>query len=101
MLQYLVKRLLIAVPTLFAVLTVVFFIARVLPGDPAQVILGEQASAAAIQALRERLGLDRPLVEQYGSFVAGALTGNWGASMVSGRPVFGEVWNVLPFTIGL
>jgi len=101
MLQYLVKRLLFAVPTLLAVLTVVFFIARVLPGDPAQVILGEQASAEAIQALRVRLGLDRPLVVQYGEFMAGALTGDWGSSMVTGRPVLGEVLNVIPYTIEL
>ncbi|MCC6468224.1 MAG: ABC transporter permease [Alphaproteobacteria bacterium] len=101
MLQYLVKRLLFAVPTLLAVLTVVFFIARILPGDPAQVILGEQASAEAIQALRLRLGLERPLIQQYAGFMAGALTGDWGSSMVTGRPVLGEVLNVIPYTIEL
>jgi len=101
MLQYLVKRLLYAVPTLLAVLTVVFFIARVLPGDPAQVILGDQASAEAVQQLRVRLGLDRPLVAQYAEFMGGALVGNWGSSMVTGRPVLGEVLNVIPFTIEL
>jgi ABC-type dipeptide/oligopeptide/nickel transport system permease component len=101
MLQYLVKRLLFAVPTLLAVLTVVFFIARVLPGDPAQVILGDQASAEAVQQLRIRLGLDRPLVAQYAEFMAGALVGDWGSSMVTGRPVLGEVLNVIPFTIEL
>jgi glutathione transport system permease protein len=101
MLQYLIKRLLYAVPTLLAVLTVVFFVARVLPGDPAQVMLGEQAGAEAINALRIRLGLDRPLVEQYRDFMAGALTGDWGSSLVTGRPVLAEVLNVLPFTIEL
>jgi ABC-type dipeptide/oligopeptide/nickel transport system permease component len=101
MLQYLVKRLLFAVPTLLAVLTVVFFIARILPGDPAQVILGEQASAEAIQALRVRLGLDRPLIWQYAEFMGGALTGDWGSSMVTGRPVLREVLNVIPYTIEL
>ncbi len=101
MLQYLIKRLLYAVPTLLAVLTVVFFVARVLPGDPAQVMLGEQAGAEAIQALRVRLGLDRPLVEQYVDFMQGALSGDWGESLVTGRPVLGEVLNVIPFTIEL
>ena len=101
MLQYLIKRLLYAVPTLLAVLTVVFFVARVLPGDPAQVMLGEQAGAEAINALRIRLGLDRPLVEQYVDFMKGALSGDWGTSLVTGRPVLGEVLNVIPYTIEL
>ncbi|MBL8705586.1 MAG: ABC transporter permease [Rhodospirillales bacterium] len=101
MLRFLIKRLLFAVPTLLAVLTVVFVVARIMPGDPAQVIMGDQASAEAIQALRARLGLDRPLWVQYFEFMGGALTGNWGSSMVTGRAVLGEVLNVLPFTIEL
>lgn len=101
MLRFLIKRLLFAVPTLLAVLTVVFLVARVMPGDPAQVIMGDQASAEAIQALRARLGLDRPLYVQYFEFMGGALVGDWGSSMVTGRAVLGEVLNVLPFTIEL
>src|SRR5262245_33441209 len=101
MLRFLIKRLLFAVPTLLAVLTVVFLVARVMPGDPAQVIMGDQASAEAIQALRVRLGLDRPLYVQYFDFMGGALLGDWGSSMVTGRAVLGEVLNVLPFTIEL
>ena len=101
MLRFLIKRLLFAVPTLLAVLTVVFVVARVMPGDPAQVIMGDQASAEAIAALRERLGLDRPLYVQYVEFMGGALTGDWGSSMVTGRAVLGEVLSVLPFTIEL
>jgi len=101
MLQFLIKRLLFAIPTLLAVLTVVFVVARIMPGDPAQVIMGDQASAEAILALRVRLGLDRPLYVQYFEFMGGALTGNWGSSMVTGRAVLGEVLNVLPFTLEL
>lgn len=101
MLRFLIKRLLFAIPTLLAVLTVVFVVARIMPGDPAQVIMGDQASAEAIQALRVRLGLDRPLYVQYFEFMGGALTGNWGSSMVTGRAVLGEVLNVVPFTIEL
>ena len=96
---FILKRLGFAVFTLFAVLTLVFFIVRVLPGDPAQVILGDQGTAQTIAALRERLGLDRPLVSQYVEFLGGALTGDWGVSMVTGRPVIQEVLNVLPYTI--
>jgi peptide/nickel transport system permease protein len=89
------------VVTLFAVLTIVFFIVRILPGDPAMVILGDQASMEAIEQLRARLGLDRPLPVQYLEFMAGVLTGDWGTSMVSGRPVIQEILKVLPATLEL
>ena len=76
MYAFVVKRLGFAVVTLFAVLTLVFFIIRVVPGDPAQVILGDQASREAIEVMRERLGLDRPLFVQYVDFLVGELTGD-------------------------
>ena len=98
---FVIKRLGFAVFTLFAVLTLVFFIVRVLPGDPAMVILGDQASMAAIEALRARLGLDQPLYIQYVTFLQGVFTGDWGVSMVTGRPVIAEILNVLPATIEL
>ena len=99
--SFVLKRLGFAVITLFSVLTIVFFIVRVLPGDPALVILGDQASMEAIEALRARLGLDRPLVVQYFSFLSGVVFGDWGVSMVSGRPVIEEILKVLPATIEL
>ena len=77
MLAYFVRRLVFAIPTLLAVLTLVFVLVRIVPGDPAQVILGDQASAAAIAALHERLGLDQPLWRQYLEFIGGALQGDW------------------------
>jgi len=98
---FVLKRLGFAVITLFAVLTIVFFIVRVLPGDPALVILGDQASMEAIEALRARLGLDRPLAVQYLDFLSGVVIGEWGVSMVSGRPVIEEILKVLPATIEL
>jgi len=98
---FVIRRLGFAVVTLFAVLTIVFFIVRILPGDPAMVILGDQASMAAIEQLRARLGLDRPIPVQYVEFMAGVLTGNWGVSMVSGRPVIAEILKVLPATLEL
>jgi len=101
MTAFVVRRLCFALVTLLAVLTLVFLLVRVLPGDPAQVILGDQASREAILALRARLGLDRPLIVQYTEFLAGALRGDWGTSMVSGRPVIAEVAAVLPWTIEL
>jgi peptide/nickel transport system permease protein len=101
MTAFLIRRAALAVVTLFAVLTLVFVIVRILPGDPAQLILGDQASREAIDALRARLGLDQPILLQYASFLADALRGDWGVSMVTGQPVFAEVLNVLPWTIDL
>jgi ABC-type dipeptide/oligopeptide/nickel transport system permease component len=100
-LGFLLRRLLAAVPTLLAVLTLVFVIVRIVPGDPALVILGDQATPEAAAALRGRLGLDRPLWEQYLAFLGAALTGDFGTSMVTGRPILDEVAAVLPHTIDL
>lgn len=101
MTAFLLRRAALALLTGLAVLTLVFFVVRVLPGDPAQVILGDMANEEALQALRRRLGLDRSLWAQYAEFMGGALTGNWGVSMVSGRPVVQEVLAVLPWTLEL
>jgi ABC-type dipeptide/oligopeptide/nickel transport system permease component len=101
MLGFVARRLLAAAPTLLAVLTLVFLIVRVIPGDPALVILGDQATPEAAAALRARLGLDRPILTQYATFVLSALTGDFGRSMVTGRPILEEVTAVLPHTLDL
>jgi len=99
--SFVLKRLGFAVITLFSVLTIVFFIVRILPGDPALVILGDQASREAVEALRTRLGLDKSLIAQYFEFMAGVFSGDWGTSLVTGRPVIAEILKVLPATIEL
>ncbi|HEV7266761.1 MAG TPA: ABC transporter permease [Falsiroseomonas sp.] len=101
MIWFFARRLLAAVPTLLAVLTLVFVIVRIVPGDPALVILGDQATPEAAAALRERLGLDRPLWTQYLDFLTSALRGDFGTSMVTGRPILDEVAAVLPHTVDL
>lgn len=101
MLPFLARRLGFAVVTLFCVLTLVFVIVRILPGDPVLVILGDQASPESAAALRQRLGLDRPIAVQYGLFLLQAARGNLGTSMVSGRPVTDEILSVLPYTLEL
>jgi glutathione transport system permease protein len=101
MTAFVIRRAFLAVITLFAVLTLVFVIVRVLPGDPAQLILGDQASREAIEALHVKLGLDQPIPVQYGKFLGDALRGDWGVSMVTGQPVLAEVLSVLPWTIDL
>jgi ABC-type dipeptide/oligopeptide/nickel transport system permease component len=101
MYAFIAKRLLSAAVTLFAVLTLVFVLVRIVPGDPAQVILGDQASAAAIAQLRERLGLDQPLFIQYAEFLGAVTAADFGNSMVTGSPVAKEVLAVLPYTLEL
>ncbi len=101
MFRYTLHRLLAAVPTLLAVLTVIFLIIRVVPGDPAIAILGDNASQQVIDAFRDRLGLNDPLWVQYGRFLAEIAQGDLGSSMVSGRTVWQEVGAVLPYTIDL
>ena len=101
MLLYIAKRLLVALPTLLAVLSVVFFFVRIAPGDPALIILGDQASPQALAAVRHELGLDQPLLVQYLDFMSTVLKGDLGTSLVTHRSVWGEVANVLPYTIEL
>ena len=101
MILYIARRLLGAVPTLLAVLTLVFVIVRIVPGDPALVILGDQATPQALAALRTRLGLDQPIWQQYITFLSAVLSGDLGTSMVTGRPVWAEVAAVLPHTLDL
>lgn len=101
MMGFVIRRLLAAIPTLLAVLTLVFIIVRIVPGDPAMVILGDQATPEAAAALRARLGLDVPIWTQYFRFVGAVLTGDFGASMVTSRPILTEVGAVLPHTVDL
>jgi glutathione transport system permease protein len=101
MMRYAIKRLLLAIPTLLAMLTAVFVLVRLVPGDPAAVMLGDQASAEALSALRTRLGLDQPTYVQYLHFLLDMLTGKLGVSMVTGKTVLQEVALVLPWTIQL
>ena len=101
MTSFVVRRLLLAIPTLFVMLTAIFVLVRLVPGDAASVILGDQASAASLAALREKLGLDQPVHVQYLAFIGKVLTGDLGQSLSSGRSVIQEVLLVLPSTIEL
>jgi peptide/nickel transport system permease protein len=87
MLSYIFKRLLLTLPTLALVSIAVFLLIRLIPGDPALVLLGEGADAAALAGVRADLGLDRPLPVQFVSWIQHALRGDLGRSIVSGEPV--------------
>ncbi len=101
MIRFALRRLLAAVPTLFAVLTLVFVIVRVIPGDPAYAILGDRATPEAVAALDARLGLDRPLVVQYVVFLRRVLSGDLGVSMATSEPVLHEIATAVPPTLEL
>src|SRR5205085_2436232 len=99
--SFILRRLLLAIPTLFGAVTVVFVLMRVVPGDPAIAILGEQASPRAIAELHRQLGLDDPLAVQYARFVAGAAHGDFGRSFSRNSTVWREVTTAFPATLEL
>lgn len=101
MISYIARRVLITIPILLAVLTLVFLLVRVAPGDPAVAALGDYASQEAVEALRERMGLDQPLWKQYFDFLGGLARGNLGRSLISGVPVADQVTTSLPHTLEL
>jgi peptide/nickel transport system permease protein len=101
MTRYAIRRLLLAIPTLFAMLTLVFVLVRLVPGDAAVAMLGDRASAETLAALRAQLGLDQPIGVQYLRFLSDALHGDFGRSLSSGLTVVQEVAQVLPYTLEL
>jgi len=99
--RYLGRRLLVTLPTLWLVTLVVFLMVRLLPGDPAETIIGLQATREAVAGLREELGLDQPLLVQYGRFLAGLARLDLGRSTVSRAPVLDEIAPRLPVSLTL
>ena len=101
MLRYLVRRVLLTIPVLLGVATLVFALIHLVPGDPAEAMLGEAASPADLNALRERLGLNRPLLAQYGDYLTGLLRGDLGTSFRWTTPVAQEIVSRLANTVQL
>jgi len=100
-LRYVARRLLLTLPVLLGVATLVFSLIHLIPGDPAQAMLGEGASEADVAELRRQLGLDRPLVEQYGAFLGGLARGDLGTSLRTGSPVTEQILMRMPATFEL
>lgn len=96
-----IRKLLESLMTLGLAAIVVFFMIHLVPGDPAQVMLGEKATPAAIASIRKELGLDRPLIQQLGGYLQRLATGDLGRSIRSGRTVMDEVKSRLPATLEL
>lgn len=101
MLHYVIKRLLTIVPVLLGVSMLVFGFVRLIPGDPATVMLGERATPENVARVREQLGLEKPIYEQYLIFAGNALRGDLGTSVLRGEPVTQEVIRRSPATIEL
>jgi peptide/nickel transport system permease protein len=97
--KYILKRILLLIPVLLGVTFIVFSIMYLTPGDPAQLILGEKASPQAIADLRHQMGLDKPFIVQYFTFVAKAVTGDFGRSYTTNRVVFAEIFSRFPNTL--
>jgi peptide/nickel transport system permease protein len=101
MARYLLRRVLAACLVVWGVLTIIFLVVRVIPGDPAAVLLGTFATAELVAEQRAKMGLDRPLATQYVLFIRQAILGDWGRSYHEGRPAFTLVIERLPATLEL
>ncbi|MEJ2291372.1 MAG: ABC transporter permease [Deinococcales bacterium] len=99
MAAYLLRRLLVTIPTLFGVSVLVFLTLHLTPGDPAQIMLGPKATASSMAALRHELGLDRPIHVQYVRWLAGVVSGDWGRSIQLKAPVLPLVWGRFKATL--
>ena len=101
MLQLIIRRLFIMIPVLFLVSLMVFSLILLVPGDPAVTLAGENATEEQIEATRERLGLNDPVIEQYGRWVSNAVQGDLGSSLFSSQKVTEAITQRLPATLSL
>lgn len=101
MITYIARRAVVAIPTLWGVATVVFFMARLLPGDPARVIAGVLASPQDVERIRQQMGLDQPLWVQYLDFMGSLLRVDLGTSAHTNAPVVEETGSRIPYTAEL
>jgi peptide/nickel transport system permease protein len=97
--NYLIKRLLSTIPVLVGISLLLFFMLRMLPGDPAQVLAGQMATPQEIENIRHQLGLDRPVYEQYVIYLSHLVRLDLGRSARTQNPVIDEIWARLPNTL--
>jgi ABC-type dipeptide/oligopeptide/nickel transport system permease component len=101
MLAFIVRRLLLTLPVVWIVVTLVFGLIHMVPGDPVAQMLGEGASTAEVEGLRHELGLDRPVLDQYGSYMKGLLHGDLGISFRNQETVASSILERYPATVEL
>ena len=98
---FLLRRLLLAIPTLVGVLVVVFALLYIAPGDPVMEMVGERADSATIAQLRRQLHLDEPRPKQFAAYASGVLHGDLGTSFITGRPIARDIAERFPKTLEL
>ena len=96
--KYVIRRLVSVVPVLWLVSILVFSLIHLVPGDPVLVILGTTAEKAQVEAMRHKLGLDRPILVQYGTWIGNLLPGDLGHSIISDEPVMEMILRRMPVT---
>ncbi|MDP6559813.1 MAG: ABC transporter permease, partial [Candidatus Binatia bacterium] len=101
MIRYVIRRSLMAIPTMVAVLIFIFVVMRILPGDPAYAILGDEAPPEALEQFRETWGLNDPLWVQFVNYLSDLLRGELGISMANRRPIWPQILRSIPYTLDL
>lgn len=101
MIKYIIKRLLVVIPTLLFIVFVVFFILNIIPGDPGRIMLGPTATQEQVDMLNEALGVNRPLLVRYGEYIWNALHGDFGVSYTFNVPVTNVLMPKFPTTLKL
>ena len=99
--SYLLRRLMLSVLVVLGVLLVTFLISRVIPGDPARLYVGTRASEQALTEVRQQLGLNNPLPQQFIAYVASSARGDFGYSYRTKRPILDDLKTKLPATMEL
>ncbi|WNS76583.1 ABC transporter permease [Bacillus sp. DTU_2020_1000418_1_SI_GHA_SEK_038] len=97
--KYIIRRIFDLLPTIFVVAVIVFIVTRMIPGDPASVMLGPQASVEDIEALRQKLGLNEPIYMQFLQYIGNLLQGDLGISYTYNEPIFSLIMDRFPNTI--
>ena len=99
--DFLIKRTLEALAVIFAIAAITFFVLNIVPGDPVRVMLGEMADEATVQQVRHSMGLDKPVIEQFGTWLMNMLHGDFGTSYTQRKPVMDLLLNSLQYTARL
>ncbi|MBC7321247.1 ABC transporter permease [bacterium] len=101
MTNYIIRRLLLTIPTLIGIITITFLLMYVVPGDPIRILMGQRGDPETIAMIRKQMGLDDPLPVQYFRFLGNVLRGDFGRSYATNRPVLSEILTRFPATLKL
>ncbi|MGC9063795.1 MAG: ABC transporter permease, partial [bacterium] len=101
MVNYIIRRLLLTIPTIIGIITITFLLMYVVPGDPVRILMGQRGDPATIAMIRKEMGLDDPIITQYFRFLWNILRGNFGRSYATNRLVLPEVLSRFPATLKL